>query len=390
MAKVAVKLDIPFHKALIEEDEVSAVSEVVRSGWLTMGPRTVQFEKEFAAYVGARFALAVNSCTAALHLCLEAAGIKPGDEVLVPANTFTSTGEVVEYLGARPVLVDIDPETLNMDIADAARRVTPRTRAIIPVHFSGQPCDMDEVRALADRHGMTVIEDAAHSLPATYKNRKIGSISELTAFSFYATKTLTTGEGGMVTTDDEKLAERVRIMRLHGISRDAWKRYSAEGSWYYEVLAPGYKYNMTDIQAALGLVQLGKCDRMAQTRRNLVQRYDAAFAGVQGLKTPVERSDRRSAWHLYVIRIDESITGIGRDDVIKKLKEAGIGTSVHFIPLHRHPFYRDKYGYKPEDLPVADREFGKYLSLPLFPGMTDAEVEYVIGSVLEIVGHRKG
>jgi dTDP-4-amino-4,6-dideoxygalactose transaminase len=383
--KVAEKLDIPFHRALIEDAEVAAVSEVVRSGWLTMGPRTVQFEQEFAAYVGAKHALAVSSCTAALHLCLEAAGIKAGDEVLVPTNTFAATGEVVEYLGARPVLVDIDPVTLNIDVEDAARRVTPRTRAIMPVHFSGQPCDMDEIRSLADKHGLHVIEDAAHSLPASYKGRPVGSISEMTAFSFYATKTLTTGEGGMVTTDDDKLADRVRIMRLHGISRDAWKRYSAEGSWYYEVLAPGYKYNMTDIQSSIGLVQLKKCDRMNEMRRTMVETYNEAFANIPGLQTPVEKSDRRSAWHLYVIRVDEAITGISRDEVINELKRRGIGTSVHFIPLHRHPFYAGKYGYKPEDLPVAHREFGKYLSLPLFPGMSDVEIEHVIGSVIGTV-----
>jgi dTDP-4-amino-4,6-dideoxygalactose transaminase len=383
--KVAEKLDIPFHRALIEDAEVAAVSEVVRSGWLTMGPRTVQFEQEFAAYVGAKHALAVSSCTAALHLCLEAAGIKAGDEVLVPTNTFAATGEVVEYLGARPVLVDIDPVTLKIDVEDAARRVTPRTRAIMPVHFSGQPCDMDEIRSLADKHGLHVIEDAAHSLPASYKGRPVGSISEMTAFSFYATKTLTTGEGGMVTTDDDKLADRVRIMRLHGISRDAWKRYSAEGSWYYEVLAPGYKYNMTDIQSSIGLVQLKKCDRMNEMRRTMVETYNEAFANIPGLQTPVEKSDRRSAWHLYVIRVDEAITGISRDEVINELKRRGIGTSVHFIPLHRHPFYAGKYGYKPEDLPVAHREFGKYLSLPLFPGMSDVEIEHVIGSVIGTV-----
>jgi dTDP-4-amino-4,6-dideoxygalactose transaminase len=274
---------------------------------------------------------------------------------------------------------------LDVDGEGAARRVTPRTRAIMPVHFSGQPCDMDEIRALADKHGLHVIEDAAHSLPASYKGRPVGSISEMTAFSFYATKTLTTGEGGMVTTDDDKLADRVRIMRLHGISRDAWKRYSAEGSWYYEVLAPGYKYNMTDIQSSIGLVQLKKCDRMNEMRRTMVETYNEAFANIPGLQTPVEKSDRRSAWHLYVIRVDEAITGISRDEVINELKRRGIGTSVHFIPLHRHPFYAGKYGYKPEDLPVAHREFGKYLSLPLFPGMSDVEIEHVIGSVIGTV-----
>ncbi len=383
--RAAAKLQIPFHRAFVDETEVAAVSEVVRSGWLTMGPRTVEFETQFAAYVGAKHALAVSSCTAALHLCLDAAGLERGDEVLVPANTFTATAEVVEYLGCRPVFVDIDSDTLNLDVADAARRITARTRAVIPVHFGGQPCDMDEIHALASKHSLRVIEDAAHSLPASYKGKSVGTLSEMTAFSFYATKTLATGEGGMVTTESDAIADRIRIMRLHGISRDAWKRYTAEGSWYYEVVAPGFKYNFTDIQAALGLAQLAKCDRMDQMRREITDRYNGAFAGVAGLQTPVEKSDRISSCHLYVLRVDAEVTGIHRDKVVEGLKARGVSASVHFIPLHRQPFYAQKYGYKPEDLPVANAEYQKYFSLPIYPGLTSEEIDYVIESVLEIV-----
>ena len=267
------------------EEEAQAAAEAVRSGWLTMGPRTTEFEEKFAAYVGARHALAVNSCTAALHLALEAiGGLKPGDEVLVPTVTFTATAEVVAYFGARPVLVDVDPVTLNLSPADAARRITPNTKAIIPVHLSGQPCDMDEIQELARAHGLRVIEDAAHAVPASYHGRSIGRVSETTCFSFYATKTLATGEGGMLTTDNDAIADRVRIMRLHGIGRDAWKRYTAEGSWYYEVIAPGYKYNMTDLQAAIGLVQLAKCDEMRARRAAIARRYDQAFAQLPQLQ----------------------------------------------------------------------------------------------------------
>jgi dTDP-4-amino-4,6-dideoxygalactose transaminase len=375
---------VPFHQADVGEEEAGAAADVVRSGWLTMGARTLEFEQRFADYVGAGHAVAVNSCTAALHLALEAIGIKAGDEVLVPTNTFTATAEVVTYLGAHPVLVDVDRETLNISPAEAKRRITPRTKAIIPVHFAGQACDMDEIHALAEERGIRVIEDAAHALPATYKGRFVGALSETTCFSFYATKTLTTGEGGMLTTDSAAIANRARTMRLHGISRDAWKRYTAEGSWYYEVWAPGFKYNMTDIQAAIGLVQLEKCTGMCAMRAAIVLRYDAAFSRIPVLEIPVQRTDRQSAHHLYVLRLARDGLAIGRDDFIIALKERGIGASVHFIPLHLHPYYRDVCGFKKSDYPVASREFERYLSLPLFSGMTDAQMEHVITSVCEI------
>jgi dTDP-4-amino-4,6-dideoxygalactose transaminase len=372
---------IPFHRAFVGEEEVKAVSEVIRSGWLTMGPKTVEFENEFARYVGVEHAIAVSSGTAALHLALEAVGIGPGDEVLVPTTTFTATAEVVVYLGAKPVLVDVDARTLNMEPGDTEHRLTRRTKAMIPVHFAGQPCDLDALNDLAFRNNIQVIEDAAHALPARYRGAAIGAISNITAFSFYATKTLTTGEGGMITTADPKLAERMRLMRLHGIGRDAWKRYAAAGSWQYEVLAPGYKYNLTDIQSALGLVQLKKCDYMRARRAEIAERYTRAFAEVSSLEAPTVHGDRESAWHLYVLRLNLDRLRIGRDELIELLREQGIAASVHFIPLHRHAFYRQTYGYRDSEFPVAEKEYQRSLSLPIYPGMSDDEVQYVIDTV---------
>jgi perosamine synthetase len=271
-----------------------------------------------------------------------------------------------------------------MDPQDAARRITPRTKAIIPVHFAGQPCDMEEIARLAQSHNLHVIEDAAHSLPASYRGKRVGTMSAMTAFSFYATKTLATGEGGMITTDDDAFAAHVRRLRLHGISRDAWKRYTNEGTWYYEVEEAGYKYNFTDLQAALGLVQLAKCDKLNESRRRIAERYSRAFANVAGLEAPRVLEDRTSAWHLYVLRLHPERLSISRDKFIDALRERGIGVSVHFIPLHLHPFYRSAYGYKPGDLPSAEREYQRCLSLPLFPTMTNEEIERVIDAVTDI------
>jgi perosamine synthetase len=384
MTKVGEQI-IPFHKADVGEEEAQAAAEVVRSGWLTMGPKTIEFEQKFASYVGAKHAIGVSSCTAALHLALDAIGLKQGDEVLVPTTTFTATAEVVAYFKAKPVLVDVDAVSLCMDPADAERRVTAQTRAVIPVHYAGQPCDMEAIQDMAKRHGLRVIEDAAHSLPASYRGVRVGAISELTAFSFYATKTLTTGEGGMVTTDNDDLATRIRLMRLHGIGRDAWKRYSAEGSWYYEVLDSGFKYNLTDIQSAIGLVQLAKCDSMNAARGQIAARYSKGFANTRALEVPTVADDRTSAWHLYVLRLNLEEISITRSRMIEKLKEMGIGTSVHFIPLHMHPYYQKTYGYRAKDFPVASKQYERYISMPIFPGMTFSQVDYVIEHVLEII-----
>lgn len=374
-------MEIPFHRAYITEDEIAEVVDSLRSGWLTMGPKTVRFEELFCLYTGARHALAVNSCTAALHLALRAIGLRQDDEVIIPTMTFTATGEVVCYFNAKPVIVDIDRETLNIDLGAIERAITPKTKAIIPVHHSGQPCDLDEIKTIALTHNLTVIEDAAHALPAWYKGRKIGAISDMTCFSFYATKTLSTGEGGMVTTENEEWAEMIKRLRLHGISRDAWKRYSAEGSWYYEVVDAGYKYNMTDMNAGLGIAQLNKLEWMWQRRQQIAEKYTEAFGTSELIMPPVVRDDRISAWHLYVIKLNLEALGIDRSGFIEELKKKGVHTSVHFIPLHRHPFYRDAFGCEAEDFSHAEWAYERIISLPIFPAMTDDEVRYVIDAV---------
>lgn len=331
---------LPFALPDIGQAEIDAVSEVLASGWITTGEKTRAFEAEFAEAVGARHAVALNSCTAAMHLALEAIGLQRGDEVLTTPYTFAATAEVVRYFDARPVFVDVDPETLNIraDLLEGA--LTERTKAVIPVHVAGLPAELDEVHAVARRHGLKVIEDAAHAFPSDYRGTPIGSASDATCFSFYATKTITTGEGGMLTTDRDDWAERCRVMALHGISKDAWKRYSAEGSWYYEVVAPGYKYNLTDVAAAMGLVQLEKAEQMAARREAIARRYNEAFADERVLQLPAERADRRHAWHLYVLRLHLDQVTIDRARFIEELRARGIGTSVHFIPLHVHPYYR--------------------------------------------------
>ncbi len=375
-------LKVPFHHAAVGEEEAQAASEVIHSGWLTMGPKTFEFETEFAKYVGAQQAIAVSTGTAALHLSLEAAGVQPGDEVLLPTTTFTATAEAVTYLRARPMLVDIDPVTMNMDPEDAARRITPKTKAIIPVHLGGQPCDMEEIGRLAQAHNLRIIEDAAHALPSEYRGKRIGQISEFTCFSFYATKTLTTGEGGMITTDNLEAAERMRLMRLHGIERDAWKRYRGDGSWSYEVLEAGFKYNLTDLQSAIGLVQLARCDALKQARERIAKRYSDAFSSCEELVIPTIRQDRGTSWHLYVLRLRLDNLNIDRNDFIEALHRRGVACSVHFIPLHLQPYYRRAYGYQPGDFPRAEREFHSCLSLPIYPGMAEMEIHHVIRAVL--------
>src|SRR6266481_7845989 len=376
------EMQVPFHRAPVGEEEVQAVSEVIRSGWLTMGPKTFEFEKEFAKYVGAQHAVAVSTGTAALHLSLEAAGVQAGDEVLLPTTTFTATAEAVTYVSARPVLVDIDPHTMNIDPEDAARRITPKTKAIIPVHLGGQPCDMDEIQALAGVNHLRVVEDAAHALPSEYRGRRVGQISEFTCFSFYATKTLTTGEGGMITTDNSEAAERMRLMRLHGIERDAWKRYRGDGSWFYEVLEAGFKYNLTDFQSAIGLVQLAKCDAMRQARDRIARLYSDAFSPCEELVIPAVRPDRSTSWHLYILRLRLDRLNLDRNGFIETLHRRGVACSVHFIPLHLQPYYRRTFGYHPGDFPRAEMEYHSCLSLPIYPGMTETEINHVITAVL--------
>jgi dTDP-4-amino-4,6-dideoxygalactose transaminase len=378
---------LPFFRASITEAEIEAVVATLRSGWLTSGPRVKEFEQQFAEAVGARNAVAVNSCTAALHLALEAIELKAGDEVLVPTMTFAATAEVVRYFDAKPVLVDCDPVHLNLDIEDLERRITPRCRAVIPVHFAGQPCQMDEILELARRHSLHVIDDAAHAFPAAYRGRAVGTLADISCFSFYATKTITTGEGGMITTEDDALADRMRMMCLHGISRNAWNRYAAEGSWYYEILAPGFKYNLTDIAAALGIVQLRRHRELYDERVRLARRYDAGLAGLP-MRLPSSRPGMEHAWHLYVVQLELDRLDVDRAQFIERLRAANIGTSVHFIPLHLHPYYRKVYGYEPEDLPAASEVYRRTVSLPLFPGMSDADVDDVIEAIRHIADGR--
>ncbi len=376
---------ISFHIPDIAEDEIQAVVDTLRSGWLTTGPRVRQFEEEFAQYVGCQHAVAVNSGTAALHLALETIGVKEGDEVLVPTMTFAATAEVVLYLKAWPVLVDCRPDTLNLDPDQLEKEITSKTKAIIPVHFGGLPCEMDRILEIAKTHNLKVIEDAAHALPSRFQGRMVGTIGDITCFSFYATKTITTGEGGMITTDNPEWAERMRIMSLHGISKDAWKRYTAEGSWYYEILSPGYKYNLTDVAAAIGIQQLKKCDRFWEQRQHYATLYNEGFQDIPELTLPPLAASGQHAWHLYVIQLDLERLRITRNEFIELLKQQQIGTSVHFIPLHLHPYYRQNFGYHPEDFPHASAVFQRIISLPIYPRMTDADVQHVIEAVKKIV-----
>jgi perosamine synthetase len=350
-----------------------------------MGPKTREFEEAFAREVGVRHAIAVNSCTAALHLALDALGLEPGAEVITPTMTFTATAATAIHAGARPVLVDVSDDTLNLDPDDVARKISPRTRVIVPVHYGGHPAPMEEIASLAQRHGLEVVEDAAHAIPASYRGRRVGTLSRVTAFSFYTTKNMTTGEGGMLATDDDELAATLRVRRLHGMSKDAWKRYTAQGSWRYDVLYPGFKYNTTDVNSALGLVQLRRLHELRNAREQIAHRYSELLRDVPGLDLPRPRPHVENAWHLYVVRIHAEVTGVSRDRLIQQLQEAGIGTSVHFVPLHLHSYYRDAFGYRPEDFPVATRAAERVLSLPLFPDMQPSDVEYVAETLARLV-----
>jgi UDP-4-amino-4,6-dideoxy-N-acetyl-beta-L-altrosamine transaminase len=379
------KTFLPYSLPLLDEQEEQAVLDVLRSGWLTTGPKVRQFEEAFAQYTGATHAVAVNSCTAAMHLVLAAWGIGQGDEVITTPLTFCATLEAIEYVGATPVLVDVEPATANIDPNRIEDAITPCTRAVLPVHYGGLPCEMDAIMEIAARHHLLVLEDAAHAVGAEYKGRKIGTIGHATAFSFYATKNLTTGEGGMITTHDADLADQCRILSLHGISRDAWKRYTAAGSWYYEVQALGYKYNMTDLQAALGICQLNKLDAMNARRQQIAAQYHRAFAELEFLTPfPTELpTDRTHVWHLYTILLHLDALRIDRAQFIEELKAHNIGTSVHFIPIHYHPHYA-RYGWQRGQFPNAEQYYERTLSLPLYPAMSDQDVADVIEAVYDV------
>lgn len=454
---------LPFALPDIDNEELLEIKDSLSTNWITTGPKVNQFEKAFAEIVGASYAIAVNSGTAAMHLSLEASGLTTEDIVVTTPYTFAASAEVIRYFNATPLFVDIDPVTLNLDpqkVLKAIDRLGEKQdnlKAILPVHIGGHPCDLDAIYEISDRYGLAVVEDAAHALPAKYRGRMIGSkkipkkrlpdtryqIPEekqmpdsgsegeilhlessiqypegkgveirnlesgirhlgsdgggeggerrFVCYSFYATKPLTTGEGGMIVTENEELAERCRIMSLHGMSRDAWKRYSEEGDWYYEIVAPGYKYNMTDIAAGMGLVQLKKLDRMYQRRKWIAEKYNQAFGEFAELEAPMSRPEIEHAWHLYILRLNLDQLEINRNQFIDELKKRNIGTSVHFIPLHIHPYYRETYGYKPNDFPVAYQQYQRVISLPIYSKMSDRDVLDVIEAVEDIVvKHRKG
>jgi dTDP-4-amino-4,6-dideoxygalactose transaminase len=369
---------------LITQREVDAVNEVMKSCWIGTGPKVAEFEQRFCDYIGCRHAVALNSCTAALHLSLIASGVGPGCEVITTPMTFCATVNAIIHTGATPVLVDIDPLTLNIDPARIEAAITPKTKAILPVHFAGRSCDMDPIAAIAEKHGLLLIEDAAHAIETMYKGRKIGTIGNMTCFSFYVTKNIFTSEGGMVTCEDDELAARIKIYGLHGMSKDAWKRYSDEGFRHYQVVVPGFKYNMTDIQAAMGIVQIPYINEYLDRRRAIWKAYDAAFAGLPVTLPSAEEAGTVHARHLYTLMLNTNDILCTRDDFMNALQSENIGTGVHYISVHKHPYYREKYGYADDDFPAALDVSNRTFSLPLSPKLTDGDVADVIKAVTRI------
>lgn len=379
---------LPFALPDIGEDEINEVIDSLRSGWLTTGPKTKRFEQDFATFIGDGVeAIAVNSATAGLHLALEAVGIGPGDEVITTPYTFTATAEVIRYLGANPVFVDIDQNSFNIDPSKIEKAITPGTKAIIPVHFAGLACDMDSIMAIARKYGLKIVEDAAHSLPTTYRGKLVGTFeTDATVYSFYVTKTIATGEGGMIVLRDAEIARRCRVMRLHGINRDVFNRYTTtKPSWHYEVVAPGFKYNMTDVAASLGIHQLKKARAFQKRRTEMAAYYDEAFEDLPVTLPPKAPKDDLHAWHLYILRLKPEVS-ILRDRFIELMAERGIGCSVHFIPLHLHPYWRDTYNLKPQDFPNALAVYERAVSLPLYTKMTEKDQERVMEAVRGILG----
>jgi dTDP-4-amino-4,6-dideoxygalactose transaminase len=375
---------LPISVPWIGEREKQLVLESLESGWITTGPRSQELARRVATIAGAKHAVAVNSATGALHLALEAMGIGPGDEVITSTWTFAATVNVIEHVRARTVLVDVEPDTLNMDPRRVEAAITPRTKVILTVDYGGQPCDYDALHALADPRGIDLVDDAAHALGAAYHGRPVGSLARVTAFSFYATKNLSTGEGGAAVTDDPALAERIQLLSLHGMSRDAWKRYGDTGSWFYEVVAPGWKYNLSDVLAAIGVGQLDRFEMFQRRRLELVGRMSAGLADVPEVRTPVARPDVTHAWHLFPIALELERLTIDRARFIAELRAENIGTSVHFIPIHRHPHFRDSLQLRPEQFPVAEDAYRRAITLPLFPRMSDADADDVVGAVRKI------
>ena len=376
---------IPYNLPNITEAEIDEVVDTLRSGWIAKGPRTIKFEKEFAEYLGAKHAIAVNSCTAALHISLLTQNIGPGDEVITTPMTFASTASTILHCGAKPVFADIDYRTGCIDPDEVEKKITPRTKAIVPVHYSGQVCDLDRIYELADKHGLYVSEDAAHALWSRYKGRLIGNkLRGAASYSFYATKNLATGDGGMLVTDRDDIAERARILVGQGMSHNAWNRYAKGGSWKYDIVEPGYKYNMFDIQAALGLVQLSRLEEMQKRRLEIAAVYQEEFGKIDAVEPPFVPEFATHCWHLYVLRVLPELLTIDRDQFIVELNERNVGTSVHFIPTHTMTAFR-KLGWKEGDFPMTEKHFERIISLPLYPSMTDEQVQYVVAAVRDIV-----
>jgi dTDP-4-amino-4,6-dideoxygalactose transaminase len=381
---------IPFYRTPITKRQIESVVRTLKTGWLTSGPACDELERRISGYLGVKHGIAVNSCTAALHLSLIASGIGSGDEVITTPFTFVASVESILHSGATPVIVDIDTSSLNLSPDSAAAKISSRTRAIMPVHVAGLPCDLDSLEQIARDKGISIIHDAAHALGASYGNRMIGATPHISCFSFYATKNLTTGEGGMVTTSDDGLDERIRELRLHGMDRNAWKRYDSTGSWYYEVRSLGYKYNLPDVNAALGLSQLDVFESMQERRARVASWYDEGFADVKEVIVPPRNADSVHAWHLYIIRLDTDRLAITRDEFIRRLSQKGVGTSVHFIPVYRHPFYREALGLKASDFPESERAYDRVVTLPLYPGIRRGEVAEVVRRVKSVIfEHRR-
>ena len=376
---------LPFHQASIGEAEIKEIIQTLNSGWLTTGPKTRLFEKTFADYIGCKHAIGLNSCTAGLHLSVVVSGISSGNEVITSPVTFPATTNVIVHQNAKPVFVDVEPETLNINCSEIESKINNSTKAIMPVHFAGHPCDMDNIMALAQKHNLTVIEDAAHALESKYHGKKIGNIGHFTAFSFYATKNITTGEGGMLTTNDDKLADKLRILSLHGISKNAWKRYDKDGFQHWELLMPGYKYNMFDIQASLGIHQIKKVESFLSRRVQIVKKYNDAFKGIEEIQLLKPESNIKHAHHLYIIVIKTDNLKVSRDEVLREIQKRGIGVAVHFRSLHLQPFFKQHFNYKKGMFPQAEYFSDRVISLPLYPKMTDEDVSRVIETVLDVM-----
>lgn len=380
---------LPFHQPLIEDEEINAVIETLKSGWLSTGPKVHEFEKSMSEYLNMPHCIAVNSGTAALHLALKAIGLKEHDEVIIPTNTFTATGEVITYFNAKPVLIDCGKENFNIDENKIEPKITKNTKAIMPVHFGGNPCEMGIIKNICAKYDLKLIEDAAHALTSKFQGDFIGTLGDITCFSFYATKNITTGEGGMAVTANPLYAEKIRKLSLHGINVDAWNRYGTKGSWFYEVSDAGYKYNMSDILASIGTIQMKKAEMMLEKRTHIANTYTNKLSNISSINLPKSNIENRHAWHLYVIQIKPEQLNINREQFIDKLKDYNIGSSVHFIPLHRHPYYQSKFRYSPKEFPNSESIYNRSISLPIYPKMTETDVNYVIQAVKHIVSTNK-